>query len=73
MVGFKLSREEPNSLPNLGMDDCTGCTDMCGHVMRPGNASTEATLAICAFAERTHEQRGGAVRAATANGEAGGL
>jgi hypothetical protein len=36
MLGFSLSREEPNSHPNLGRHDSTVSSGMDGHVMCPG-------------------------------------
>ena len=73
MVGFMLDREDTNSLPNLGRHGSTDRTGMGGHVVRPGNAGTEAPRAIRPFAGRNSTHRGAAVRAAAAHGDAARL
>ncbi len=73
MVGFMLDREDTNSLPNLGRNGSTDRTGMGGHVMGPGCPGTEATRAIRPFTEWNIKNRGAAVRAAAAHGDAARL
>ena len=69
MIGFRLGREEQNSLPNPGRNGSTDRAGMRGHVLGPGNAGAEAPRAIRPFADRNDKLRGAAVRAAAAHGD----
>ena len=73
VVGFLLDREEPDSLPNPGKKSSANSPGMGGDVVRPGSFNFEAPRAIRRFAERKSKDRGAAVRAAAANGEASRL
>jgi hypothetical protein len=70
MVGFNLSRDEPNSHPNLGRYGSTVFIGVGQHVKRPGTLNSSVAGSTCFFGRRNDKQRATSVRAAAADGDA---
>jgi hypothetical protein len=70
MVGFNLSREAPNSHPNLGRYGSTVFIGVGQHVKRPGTLNSSVACSTRFFAGRDDKRRASSVRAAPADGDA---
>jgi len=73
MVGFNLSREEPNSHPNLCSRGFSFFIRMRQHVSRARTRNSHTAYPADVFTEREHKRIGSELRAAAANGDAARL